>query len=91
MAELAVPEFKTAEAASDFIRYTPYVNGNTLSLHIIMQNLLSYPDSMLVKPDYISIVSVKISNGSGADINDDGEGGTGASGGIDADDGDTYL
>lgn len=89
LAELAVPEFKTAEAASDFIRYTPYVNGNTLSLHIIMQNLLSYPDSMLVKPDYISIVSVKISNGSGADINDDGEGGTGASGGIDADDGDT--
>ena len=85
LAELAVPEFKTAGAASDFIRYTPYVNGNTLSLHIIMQNLLNYPDNMLAKPDYLSIVSVKISNGNGADSNNDGNGNISADGSVNAD------
>lgn len=89
LAELAVPEFKTAETALDFIRYTPYVNGNTLSLHIIMQNLLNYPDIMLVRPDYLSIVSVKISNGNDNDSNNDGDAGTGAGGGVDAYNGNT--
>jgi len=53
-----------------------------------MQNLLNYSDSMLVKPNYLSIVSVKISNGKDTDINNDGDGDTGADGGGDGGDGD---
>ena len=76
---------KTVEAASDFIRYTPYVN--VIPLFAYYNAISEYRIALLNRIISVSY-QLKISNGSGADIKMTVKV-AGASGGIDADDGDT--
>lgn len=66
LAELTVPEFEVSGSGvvadtDSWIRYTPYIHGNTLSLNITKMNRENYQNGIVIYPSYINIVSVKIS------------------------------
>ena len=59
LAELAVPEFDIPNPL-EIIYYTPYIHENTMSLSFIGLNPSYYQNGILNRPDYFSIVSVKL-------------------------------
>lgn len=69
LAELKVQEFDMPNPP-EWIDYTPYIYKNTLSLSFVGLNPSYYQNGILTRPDYLSIVSVKLEGVDANNTND---------------------